>query len=95
MSILGNFCSDSKLSCTSLPNYNNEGGTPLCGGGSVQSWLSAAGDTGDRRQETGPVTLGTGESWPAGTIVGRGLHIPAAASANERPAGGHVTRLHQ
>ena len=52
-------------------------------------------ETGDRRQETGPVTLGTGESWPAGTIVGRGLHIPPAASANQRPARGHVTRLHQ
>ena len=91
------------LNCTSLPNYNNEGGTPLCGGGSVfssvQSWLSAAGDTGDRRQEAGDRPRNTGHrrelASTEGTIVGRGLHIPPAASANEGPARGHVTRLHQ
>ena len=49
-------------------------------------------ETGDRPRNTGHRReLASAE----GTIVGRGLHIPAAASANQRPARGHVTRLHQ
>ena len=95
MSILGNFCSDSKLSCTSLPNYNIEGGTPLCGGGSVQSWLSAAGDTGGRRQETGDRPRNTGHRrelgsgnycWPRSPHSSCRLRQSAASTGSRDPA---------